>query len=66
MADGDRSDKDDGIQMGVVEVLDNGIPKLPPIKSPLRDSTNEQSVHKGNLGDIVVVASLNVSKAMLK
>ena len=52
--------------MGVVEVLDNGIPELPPIKSPLRDSTNEQSVPKGNLRDIVVVASLSVSKAMLK
>ena len=49
--------------MGAVEVLENGIPELPPIKSPLRDSANEQSVPKGNLGDIVVAASLNVSKA---
>ena len=48
--------------MGAVEVLENRIPELPPIKSPLRDSANEQSVPKGNLGDIVVVASLNVSK----
>ena len=49
--------------MGAMEVLENGIPKLPPIKSPLRDFANEQSVPKGNLGDIVVAASLNVSKA---
>ena len=30
--------------MGAVEVLENRIPELPPIKSPLRDSANEQSV----------------------
>ena len=52
--------------MGAVKVLDNKIPKLPPIKTPLRQSTNEKSVTKGNLGDIVAITSLNVPKAMLK
>ena len=66
LADGDQSDKDDGIQMEAMEVSDNKIPKLPSIKTPLRESTNEKSVTKGNLGDIIAATSLNVSKAMLK
>ena len=66
LADGDQSDKDDGIQMEAMEVSDNKIPKLPLIKTPLRESTNEKSVTKGNLGDIIAATSLNVSKAMLK